>query len=103
MLLRKGSKSTAHCTKRLVPDSAGSLLGCDSSEMIESGNPRVAAACNMSTGDEAVTDGSEGLSAAAGDTVSNSIATDTSSACNGLPSVGRVAISMLMAILLTAV
>jgi subtilisin family serine protease len=64
---------------------------------------------NGSTGDEdeSVTDGSADLSAAKddgqGDAVSNNVAAFTSSACNDLPSVGRVAISVLMAILLTVV
>jgi hypothetical protein len=48
------------------------------------------------TGDEAVIDGPEDLSATNGDA-------DTSLACNGLPSVGHVAIFMLIAILLTVV
>jgi hypothetical protein len=62
---------------------------------------------NESTGDEAVTNGPEDLSAAKddgqGDAVSNSIASFSSSAYNSLPSVGHVAIPMLMAILLTVV
>jgi hypothetical protein len=52
---------------------------------------------NESTGDEAVTDDGQG------DAVSNITPAFSSSAYNSLPSVGHVAIPMLMAILLTVV
>jgi serine protease len=55
------------------------------------------------TGNGAVIDGSEDPISAEDGTVSDNMAADTSSACNGLPSVGDVVIYIMMAILFTVV